>query len=133
MAPTEPDRNPWDDFMTLREELELYKPLLLQRESILIANKMDLPEAESNLKKFKKKLMKDEQLQHMRVFPISSLGNQDLHSLKEHFRDILESQLKEPEQREFAAVDMSDQYEKLFDDENDPYDDDSTGDYDWKE
>jgi len=48
-------RKPWDDYKTLRKELELRDPELLERKSIVVANKMDLPEAKENLKKFKLK------------------------------------------------------------------------------
>ena len=48
-------RNPLDDLNALRKELELYNPELAQRPWCIIANKMDMPEAEANLKLFKKK------------------------------------------------------------------------------
>lgn len=49
-------REPWEDYRHLREELEHYDPLLLEKPFIVVANKMDLPEAADHLKKFKKKL-----------------------------------------------------------------------------
>lgn len=48
-------RNPLDDLNALRKELELYNPGLAARPWCIVANKMDMPEAEANLKLFKKK------------------------------------------------------------------------------
>ncbi len=42
-------RMPWDDYNDLLNELELYMKGLSKRKSIILANKMDLPEAEENL------------------------------------------------------------------------------------
>ena len=42
-------RHPIEDLGTLRRELDLYDPTLSQRPWIIVANKMDLPEAETNL------------------------------------------------------------------------------------
>ena len=51
-------RAPWDDFKNLLTELELYDPALLQRPRLVVANKMDEPAAEENLKKFKRRVRK---------------------------------------------------------------------------
>ncbi|MEY2906308.1 MAG: GTPase ObgE, partial [Verrucomicrobiota bacterium] len=48
-------RSPLDDLKALRRELELYNPELAARPWCIVANKMDMPEAEANLKLFKKK------------------------------------------------------------------------------
>jgi GTP-binding protein len=48
-------RDPLDDLNSLKKELELYDPVLTTRPWCIIANKMDLPEAEDHLKKFQKK------------------------------------------------------------------------------
>ena len=51
-------RSPVDDYRSLLEELELYDPEMLNRHRIVVANKMDEPEAEKNLKAFKRKVRK---------------------------------------------------------------------------
>jgi GTPase len=51
-------RAPWDDFKNLLSELELYDAALLQRPRLVVANKMDEPAAEENLKKFKRRVRK---------------------------------------------------------------------------
>lgn len=43
-------RNPLEDLAALRKELSLYSPLLAERSWLIAANKMDLPEAEENLR-----------------------------------------------------------------------------------
>jgi GTP-binding protein len=51
-------RQPWDDYKQLLNELGLYNPALLKKPRLIAANKMDEPEAEVNLKKFKRKIPK---------------------------------------------------------------------------
>jgi GTP-binding protein len=51
-------RHPWDDYRQLLKELELYDPALLDKPRLVVANKMDEPEAEKNLKLFKRKIRK---------------------------------------------------------------------------
>ena len=49
-------RDPTEDFKLLRKEISLYQKEMGERPYHIIANKMDLPEAEENLKKFEKKV-----------------------------------------------------------------------------
>jgi GTP-binding protein len=49
------NRKPWDDYATLRKELEHRDPALLKRPAVLIANKMDLPAAKDNITAFRSK------------------------------------------------------------------------------
>lgn len=67
-------RNPYDDYEVIRKELEEFSPKLLNKQEIIIANKMDLPNSKENLAKFKKKINKD-------VYEISALNNQNLDKL----------------------------------------------------
>ena len=46
-------RDPRDDYATLLNELRLYDPALLEKTRLVVANKMDVPGAAANLKKFK--------------------------------------------------------------------------------
>jgi GTP-binding protein len=57
MAGTD-NREPWDDYHQLLRELELYKPELLEKPRLVVANKMDEPIAEEKLKQFKRKVRK---------------------------------------------------------------------------
>lgn len=47
-------RDPVTDFKNLRKELKLYREELMHRPFVVVANKMDLPEAAENLPRFKK-------------------------------------------------------------------------------
>jgi GTP-binding protein len=49
-------RLPWEDFRHLQDELELYMKGLSERPSLIIANKMDLPESAENLELLKEEL-----------------------------------------------------------------------------
>jgi GTP-binding protein len=57
MAGTD-NRLPWEDYQNLLKELELYDPTLLEKPRLVVANKMDEPAAEENLKKFKRRIRK---------------------------------------------------------------------------
>jgi len=57
MAGTD-NRNPWDDYKGLLNELALYDRALLEKPRLVVANKMDEPAAEENLKKFKRRVPK---------------------------------------------------------------------------
>ena len=46
--------DPVEDYKVIRKELENYSGKLARKPEIVIANKMDLPDAEENLKRFKK-------------------------------------------------------------------------------
>lgn len=48
-------RDPFQDFLDIQEELEAYNERLLDRPMILVANKLDGPHFEENLKVFKEK------------------------------------------------------------------------------
>jgi GTP-binding protein len=48
-------RKPWDDYEQLLKELELYDAELLERPRLLVANKMDEPDAGENLRLFRQR------------------------------------------------------------------------------
>ena len=43
-------RDPYEDYLQINKELETYNLRLMERPQIIVANKMDMPEAEENLK-----------------------------------------------------------------------------------
>ncbi|GAE92602.1 GTP-binding protein Obg [Gracilibacillus boraciitolerans JCM 21714] len=75
MAATE-GRDPYDDFVTINNELEQYDPTLLERPMIIVANKMDLPEAEEQLTFFKEQLEAD-----YPIYPISTITKTGIRDL----------------------------------------------------
>lgn len=78
-------RNPIDDYKTLQNELELYMKGLSKRRSVVIANKMDLPESEENLELFK------EEFPNVELFAISAMKKSGHHDVKQFLRDRLAS------------------------------------------
>jgi len=81
-------RNPVDDIGSIRKELKLYDPLLAERPWMIVANKMDLPDAKENLKVLKRRFSK------IKVIPISAEQGEGLDKLKGWLADSI---LKEPE------------------------------------
>ena len=47
-------RNPYDDYLTIRDELGKFSNKLLNKKEIIIANKMDIESSKDNLEEFKK-------------------------------------------------------------------------------
>lgn len=52
-------RDPYEDYKTINDELESYNLRLMERPQIIVANKMDMPEAAERLAEFKEKLAAD--------------------------------------------------------------------------
>lgn len=77
-------RDPYEDYITIRKELEEFNPKLLKKESIIIANKMDMDTSEENLKDFKKKV-KD-----LKVFPVTAMINEGLEDVMDYLGDELD-------------------------------------------
>lgn len=49
-------REPWEDYRQVLRELECHDPALLERPRLVVANKMDEPAAEVNLRKFRRRV-----------------------------------------------------------------------------
>lgn len=49
-------RDPFEDYVTIQEELESHDAAILNKPQIIIANKMDMPDSEENLKLFKEQM-----------------------------------------------------------------------------
>src|SRR5437660_12312725 len=77
-------RNPVEDIQQLRKELDLYDPLLSQRPWFVIANKMDLPNAQENLNALRKKFPKID------IVPISAAKGEGIDGLKKKLAEWLE-------------------------------------------
>jgi len=78
-------RAPWDDYRQLLKELELYDPALLEKERLVVANKMDEAVAEKNLKQFKKKIKR------VSLLPISAAFDLGLEKFKLTIRAAVEA------------------------------------------
>jgi GTPase len=117
MASTE-GRDPYDDYVTINEELKKYNEDLTTRPQIIIANKMDIPEAEENLVVFKEKIPAD-----IDVFPISAItrdGLQDvLYAIADKLDEIPKTEKPVEEQTE-RVVYRFEESEKPFEITRDP-------------
>ncbi|MGT2676105.1 GTPase ObgE [Streptococcus pseudoporcinus] len=84
-------RDPYEDYLSINNELETYNLRLLERPQIIVANKMDMPEAEENLKTFKEKLAAnyDEFDELPKIFPVSTLAKQGLDNLMDATAELL--------------------------------------------
>lgn len=77
-------RHPWDDYKQLLSELEMYDPAMLEKPRLVVANKMDEPAAETNLKTFKRKIKKTP------VLLISAAFDQGMEKFRKAIRDAVE-------------------------------------------
>ncbi len=68
-------RNPIEDLQNLRREIDLYDPRLSQRSWLVVANKMDLPEAEENLQALRQRFRSVE------VLPIAAATGEGIPEL----------------------------------------------------
>ncbi|MEG1581998.1 MAG: GTPase ObgE [Clostridia bacterium] len=73
------ERDPYKDFRTINEELKNYDKTLLDKEQILVFNKMDVDGAEKNMQKFITKLEKlKKKYQYVAISTITGKGLEDL-------------------------------------------------------
>ena len=77
-------RAPWEDYKNLLNELELYDAGLLERPRLVVANKMDEPAAEANLKTFKRRIARTQ------VLPIAAAFDDGILQFKETIREAVE-------------------------------------------
>lgn len=75
-------RDPIDDYHKICEELDLYSEELHNKHRILVANKMDLPEAKKNLTRFKRRVTKD-------IFAVSAAEKEGLDEVMAAVRKLL--------------------------------------------
>jgi len=76
-------RNPVEDLQNLRREIDLYDPTLSARPWLVVANKMDLPSAEENLKILR------ERFARIKILPISAEKDEGINALKETLAAIM--------------------------------------------
>jgi len=82
-------RDPYEDFVLINKELEAFNEKLIKKPMIVIANKMDLPEAKANLEEFKKKC-------DLEVFEVSAAMNQGLQKVVDQLASMLEEMPENP-------------------------------------
>src|SRR5213595_587739 len=87
-------RNPIEDLQNLRREIGLHDPALSSRPWLVVANKMDLPGAETNLRALRKRFSK------IKIIPTSAANGQGIAELK----DTLATRMAGPEESVSAAI-----------------------------
>jgi len=83
-------REPLEDLRTLRKELDLYDPKLSERPWIVVANKMDLPEAKEKMKYFKTRYKK------LTVIPVAEGEKTGVAKLKKVLAEMIAETAEEP-------------------------------------
>ncbi|WP_094701924.1 GTPase ObgE [Brevibacillus laterosporus] len=84
MAATE-GRDPYEDYLQINEELKHYNARMEDRPQIIVANKMDLPDAEVHLQAF------HEKCPDAKIYPISGATRQGVQELMYAISDLLET------------------------------------------
>ena len=77
-------RDPYNDFEVINQELKNFSEKLVKKPMIVIANKMDMPNAKENLDKFKKKV-------NCEVFPISAINMNGIDKVLIKLADLVDS------------------------------------------
>lgn len=95
-------RDPFDDWLKINEELELYNASLADRPQIIAANKMDMPEAEAQLELFRERLAEMKDAKAHEIVPVSSLTKQGIQELLYKAADLLDTIEQQPEAQEPA-------------------------------
>ena len=82
-------RDPYEDYITIRKELENFNKDLVLKPEIIVANKMDMPNSLENLEKFKQKVK-------VPVYPISAMNNEGISEVLNVLSDMLDKIDKKP-------------------------------------
>lgn len=77
-------RDPYEDYLTIRKELEKFSSKLIEKKEIIVANKMDISSSKENLKKFKEKI-------NLPIYEISAINNQGLDNLINVLKDLVKN------------------------------------------
>ncbi|PTJ55043.1 GTPase ObgE [Mammaliicoccus sciuri] len=88
-------RDPYEDYVTINQELKSYNENLSRRPQIVVANKMDLPDSETQLEMFKEQLQED-----VNIIPISTVTRLNVDKLLYQIADLLD----ETEGMDFDSV-----------------------------
>mgnify|MGYP000617591065 CR=1 FL=1 len=81
-------RDPYDDYIKIKKELNDFDSKLLKKEQLIIANKMDMENAKENLIKFKNNLKED-----IKIFEISAINEEGLDKVLLYMADLLDKEV----------------------------------------
>ncbi len=79
-------RDPYEDYLSIRNELAKYDDNILKRPEVIVPTKLDVPGADERLKEFKSHLSDDAD-----IFPISSIQHTGVKELMNHTSTVLEN------------------------------------------
>ena len=77
-------RNPYEDYLTIRQELENFSPKLIQKPEIVIANKMDIESSKKNLEEFKQKVK-------VPIYEVSAIQNKGLDEVLKALKELVKN------------------------------------------
>ena len=102
--------NPYEDYLTIRKELEEYGMNLVNRPEVIVASKMDEEGSEEKLKEFEKNV-------NQKVYPLSCLTNEGIDEILYKCKDLLETAPIFPiyKEEEKEVVINLDESEEIFD------------------
>ena len=78
------ERNPYEDYLTIRKELEKFSPKLIQKPEIIIANKMDIESSKKNLEEFKQKVK-------VPIYEVSAIQNKGLDEVLKALKELVKN------------------------------------------
>ena len=81
-------RDPYEDYLVIRKELKEFSDKLMNKEEIIIANKMDIEGSKENLEVFKTKVDK-------KIFEISAANNMGLDKVIEELETLVKNTKEE--------------------------------------
>jgi len=82
-------RDPYEDYITINNELENFDKKMMDKPQIVVANKMDMDGALENLESFKQKV-------DVKVYPISAINNEGLSDVLNELYEMLLKIEKQP-------------------------------------
>ncbi|KHE70322.1 Obg family GTPase CgtA, partial [Halobacillus sp. BBL2006] len=100
-------RDPYEDYVTINNELSSYDKRLENRPQIVVANKMDMPDSEDHLEMFKEQAGED-----VIIYPISTVTREGIDELLYAVADQLERIPKQEEAIEEVDERVVYKYEK---------------------
>ena len=87
-------RDPYEDYLVINKELEDFDPKLLKRETVILANKMDIETSKENLEKFKEKVT------DKKIFEVSALNGEGFNDALNYIADLLDQIEENPLEEE---------------------------------
>ena len=103
-------RDPYEDYLAIREELKSYGMHLIDRPEVIVASKMDEEGANERYIEFKNKVQKD-------VIPISALSQENIDLVLYKCKDLLKTAISYPvyeEKEDEVIIDATKKDDRIF-------------------